>query len=43
MGITCRPMGKLRKDFKRIENENEREKKAVRKALKGKDKNKQPA
>ena len=43
MGITCKPMGKLRKDFKRIENENEKEKKAVRKALKGKGKNKQPA
>lgn len=38
MGINCRPMSRLRKDFKRIENENEREKKAVRKALKGKDK-----
>lgn len=37
-GIACKPMGKLRKDFKRIESENEREKKAVRKALKGKDK-----
>ena len=33
----------MRKDFKRIDNENEREKKAVRKALKVKDKKQQPA
>ena len=39
MGINCRAMGRLRKDFKRIDNENERKKKAVRKVLKGKDKN----
>lgn len=39
MGINVKPMGRLKKDFKRIENENEREKKAVRKVLKGKDKN----
>ena len=38
MGINVRPMGRLRKNFKRIENENEREKKAVRKDLKGKNK-----
>ena len=38
MGINCRPMGRLGKDFKRIENENEREKQAVTKALKVKDK-----
>ena len=38
MGINVKPMGRLIKDFKRIENENEREKKAVRKAIKGKDK-----
>ena len=38
MGINVKPMGRLRKDFKRIDNENEREKKAVRKALKVKDK-----
>ena len=43
MGINCKPMGRLRKDFKRIDNENEREKKAVRKALKGKDKKQQSA
>jgi len=38
MGINVKPMGQMRKDFKRIDNENEREKKAVRKALKVKDK-----
>lgn len=38
MGINCRPMWQLKKDFKRIDNENEREQKAARKALKGKDK-----
>lgn len=43
MGINCRPMGKLRKDFKRIARMNEEEQKRVRKSLKGKDKNKQPA
>lgn len=43
MGISCRPMGKLRKDFKRIDRMNEEEQKRVRKTLKGKDKNKQPA
>ena len=43
MGVTCKPMNKMRSTFKKIDNANEREKKAVRKALKGKDKNKQPA
>ncbi len=38
MGITANPMGELRKDFKRIDIENERKKKAVRKGAKGKDK-----
>lgn len=36
MGITCKPMGKLKSVFKKIDNANEREKKAVRKALNGK-------
>lgn len=43
MGINVKPMGRLRKDFKRIENENERKKKTVRKETKGKIRNKQPA
>ena len=43
MGINVKPMGQLRKDFKRIDRLNEEEQKRVRKALKGKDKNKQPA
>ena len=43
MGINCCPMGRLRKDFKRIDRLNEEEQKRVRKVLKGKDKNKQPA
>lgn len=39
MGINCKKlMGKSKGEFKRIENENEKEKKAVRKALKGKNK-----
>lgn len=38
MGINCHPMGKLRKDFKRIDRMNEEEQKRVRKALKVKDK-----
>lgn len=38
MGITCKPMGKLKSEFKKIDNTNEREKKAARKAIKGKDK-----
>lgn len=38
MGITCKPINKLKSAFKKIDNANEREKKAVRKALKGKDK-----
>ena len=43
MGINVKPMGQMRKDFKRIDRMNEEEQKKVRKALKGKDKNKQPA
>ena len=43
MGINCRQMGKLIKDFKRIDRLNEEEQKRVRKTLKGQDKNKQPA
>ena len=42
-GNQCKTNGKLRKDFKRIDRMNEEEQKKVRKALKGKDKNKQPA
>ena len=39
MGINCKKLiAKGKSAFKRIENENEREKKAVRKVLKGKDK-----
>lgn len=38
MGITCKPMRQLKKDFMRIDIENERKKKAVRKGAKGKDK-----
>ena len=38
MGINCKPMNRLRKDFKRIDRMNEEEQKRVRKALKGKDK-----
>ena len=36
MGINVRPMGRLRKDFKRIENENERRAKEDRKSSKKK-------
>ena len=43
MGINVKPMGRLRKDFKRIDRMNETEQKRARKALKGRDKNKQPA
>ena len=43
MGINIKPMGQMRKDFKRIDRMNEEEQKKARKALKGKDKNKQPA
>lgn len=43
MGINVKPMGQMRKDFKRIDRMNEEEQKKVRNALKGKDKNKQPA
>lgn len=43
MGINVKPMGQMRKDFKRIDRMNEEEQKKVRKALKGKDKNKQLA
>ena len=42
MGINCRPMGKLRKDVKRIDRMNEEEQKRIRRGIKGKDKNKQP-
>lgn len=38
MGITCKPVNRLKSDFKRIDIENERKKKAVRKGAKGKDK-----
>lgn len=38
MGVTVRPMGKLKSDFKRIDIENERKKKTVRKETKGKNK-----
>lgn len=38
MGINCKPMNRLRKDFKRIDRMNEEEQKRVRKALKVKDK-----
>ena len=38
MGINAKPIGMLKNAFKKIDNENEREKKAARKALKGKDK-----
>lgn len=38
MGINVKPMGKLRKDFKRIDRMNEEEQKKVRNALKVKDK-----
>lgn len=38
MGITCHPMGQLKKDFMRVDIENERKKKVVRKETKGKDK-----
>ena len=43
MGVNVKPMGQMRKDFKRIDRMNEEEQKKVRKALKDKDKNKQPA
>ena len=43
MGINVNPMGQMRKDFKRIDRMNEEEQKKARKALKGKNKNKQPA
>ena len=43
MGINVKSMRQMRKDFKRIDRMNEEEQKRVRKALKGKDKNKQPA
>ena len=43
MGINVKPMGQMRKDFKRIDRMNEEEQKKVRKALKGKNKNKQLA
>lgn len=38
MGINVKPMGQMRKDFKRIDRMNEEEQKRARKALKGKDK-----
>lgn len=38
MGINVKPMGRLRKDFKRIDRMNEAEQKRARKALNGKDK-----
>ena len=37
MGITCKPMNRLKSDFKRIDIENERKKKTVRKEAKVKD------
>lgn len=37
MGITCKPVNRLKSDFKRIDIENER-KKTVRKETKVKDK-----
>lgn len=37
MGITANPMGQLKKDFMRIDIENERKKKAVRKGVKEKE------
>ena len=44
MGINVKPMGQMRKDFKRIDNENERRAKEDRKSSKKKRKiNKQPA
>ena len=43
MGINVKPMRQMRKDFKRIDRMNEEEQKRVRNAIKGKDKNKQPA
>lgn len=35
MGINCRPMGKLRKDFKRIDRMNEEEQKRGKKGPQG--------
>lgn len=38
MGITCKPMGKLRSTFKKIDNENEQRAKEDRKSSKKKNK-----
>ena len=38
MGITCKSMGKVRSVFRKIRNEEEKEKKEARKILKKKEK-----
>lgn len=39
MGLSCRPMGKMKSAFQQIKNEQEREKQAFRNKNRKKDKN----